>query len=78
VGRETYRVTLPAAPVDGAASGAANGAAGAPDVDVDTLLGLAAEAGVLIESVEPVRSTLEEVFLGALGDNSKAIAGGAK
>ncbi|MEZ6013498.1 MAG: ABC transporter ATP-binding protein [Planctomycetota bacterium] len=90
LGRETYRVTLPEPAGDQAAHTAASGAeaeergAGGPgaprSADVDELLGLAAAVEVLVESVEPVRSTLEEVFLGALGNggaHAPSAVGGA-
>jgi len=63
LGRETYRVTLPDA------SRAADMPA-ATHPDIDELLALVASLGVLVESVEPARSTLEEVFLGAVDNRT--------
>ncbi len=61
LGRESYRVTLP----DTLRSA---GMSDPTHPDIDELLALAASLGVLVESVEPARSTLEEVFLGAVDD----------
>jgi len=71
LGRETYRVTVPGS------AHTANGAHAADarslaHPDVDELLALASSLGVLVESVEPARSTLEEVFLGAVDDRTSA------
>jgi ABC-2 type transport system ATP-binding protein len=70
LGRESYRVTLPIAP-------RAAGEPPATHTDIDELLALAASLGVLVESVEPARSTLEEVFLGAV-DGRTSPAGGVR
>jgi ABC-2 type transport system ATP-binding protein len=51
--RETWRITLPACQDI--------------DADVDELFALALEVDVKVESVLPMRSTLEQVFLGAVG-----------
>jgi ABC-2 type transport system ATP-binding protein len=56
---ESFRVTLPPVRSD-------DGSAVAPPPDIDELFGHAASLGVFIESAEPARSTLEEVFLGAV------------
>ena len=39
--------------------------------DADALCGFAAGEGVNISSIDPVRSTLEEVFLKAVDDSEK-------